>query len=272
MMNNSYLMVAGDKQKHLDKLDTLKCHIPIINLEDGVYDKNKARSLVFDNLINKNNKNIVIRVNDLTTCGKEDIEVINKLKPKAIRVAKIKTKEDVYDALNLIDDDIEVHLSIETKEALKNLESLKVNNRVTTVYLGILDMLESLKLPQSLVQLDNPSIDYILSRFLISSKIAQFEAVSFVYQDYKNIAEFTAWCKKEKALGFTSKVCISPSQVEIVNEVHKIDELELKKAKYIINIFEKNRKNKNTAIEDEYYGFIDEPIYKDALLFAKNNR
>ena len=31
-MNRSYLMVAGDKQKHLDKLPTLICDVAVINL------------------------------------------------------------------------------------------------------------------------------------------------------------------------------------------------------------------------------------------------
>jgi len=53
MNNRSYLMVAGDKEKHLDKLNSLKCDIAIINLEDGVFDKNYARELVFKKL-NKN--------------------------------------------------------------------------------------------------------------------------------------------------------------------------------------------------------------------------
>ena len=271
-MNNSYLMVAGDKQNHLDKLGSLKCHMAIVNLEDGVYDKDFARQLVYDYLKSKDNKNIIVRVNELSTCGKEDIKIINQLKPKAIRVAKIKNTKDVQIALELIDEDIEVHLSIETKEAFSTLETLKISPRVTTVYLGILDLLESLELPQSLVKLDNPTIDYILSRFLISSKIATFKAVSFVYQDYKNLEEFTSWCKKEKELGFTSKVCISPAQVDIVNKIHLIAEEELQKALYIKEVFEKNKENKNTAIKDELYGFIDEPIYKDALLFIKNNR
>jgi len=271
-MNNSYLMVAGDKQKHLDKLSILKCDMAIVNLEDGVYDKEYARKLVFDNLNNKDNSNIVVRVNDLETCGKEDIKTINQIKPKAIRVAKIKTISDVQIALDLIDDDIEVHLSIETKEALHNLENLKISSRVTTVYFGILDMLESLGLPQSLVTLENPTIDYLLSRFLISCKIAGFKAISFVYQDYKNLEEFKSWCIKEKSLGFTSKVCISPSQVDILNKIHLTNKEELKKALYIKEVFEKNKENKKTAIKDKLYGFIDEPIYKDALLFIKNNR
>lgn len=270
-MNRSYLMVAGDKQKHLDKLSFLKCDKAIVNLEDGVYDKNYARELVKNNLIDKNNQDIIVRVNALDVCGKEDIQIINQIKPLAIRVPKIKSINDVKLALELIDDDVEVHLSIETKEAFKSLSKLKINSRVTTVYLGILDLLESLKLPQNILKIDNPTIDYILSKFLIDSKVATFEAVSFVYQDYKNTEEFSLWCKKEKAMGFTSKGCISPTQVDIINEIFSIDELEIQKGEYIVEIFEKNMANGITGFADEKYGFIDEPIYKNALSYLNKN-
>ncbi|MEA3314478.1 MAG: aldolase/citrate lyase family protein, partial [Campylobacterota bacterium] len=154
-MEHSYLMVAGDKQKYLDKIPALKSDVVMINLEDGVYDKKFARELLLKNyekkLLKVSNKKVVVRVNELNGVGKIDIEVINKLKPDAIRVPKIKDIKDVKKALALIDNDIEVHLSIETKEAFNNITNFNIDNRVTTVYLGILDLLESLGLPQSLV-------------------------------------------------------------------------------------------------------------------------
>ena len=266
--NNSALMVAGDKEKHLDKIEQLECDIAIVNLEDAVFDKKFARELVAKKLKNKTfkNKQIVIRVNDLDSCGKEDIEVLNSIKPDAIRVPKIKTIEDVKLALALINEDIDLHLSIETKEAFENLSKLKIDKRVTTVYLGILDMLESLGLPQYLVQLDNPTIEYILSKFLIDSKIAGFKVISFVYQDYKKTDEFKQWCLKEKSMGFTGKGCISPTQVKIANEVFSVDEKEISKAKYIKKVFEEKQALGISGFVDEKYGFIDEPIYKDSVL------
>ena len=133
------------------------------------------------------NLKTVVRVNGFDKCAKDDIKAINALKPDAIRIPKIKTKKDVELACKLIDKDIEIHLSIETKEAFENLKELKVDKRVTTVYLGILDMFESLGLPQSLLTLTNPTVEYILSKFLINSKLAGFYPISFIYQDYKNI-------------------------------------------------------------------------------------
>ncbi len=270
-MNRSYLMVAGDKQKHLDKLDTLKTDFATVNLEDAVYDKDFARDLVVKNLFNRDNNNIVVRVNSFDSCGKKDIEAINKTKPFAIRIPKVKSTDDIKSALKLIDDDIELHLTIETKEALHLLSTFKIDKRVTTVFLGILDLLESMELPQSLLQLDNPTIDYILSKFLIDSKIAQLKPVSFIYQEYKDLVTFEKWCIKEKNMGFTAKGCTSPSQVEIVNKIFITDEDEIKRAKYIKKIFEKHQTKNCTGFEDKIYGFIDEPIYKDAILILKNS-
>ena len=47
-MIRSALMVAGDKLKHLQKIPSLECDIAIVNLEDGVFDKDKARNLICD--------------------------------------------------------------------------------------------------------------------------------------------------------------------------------------------------------------------------------
>jgi len=174
--------------------------------------------------------------------------------------------------LNLIDDDIKVHLSIETANALQNLVKFKINKRVTTVYLGVLDLLESMNLPQSILTLNNPSIDYILSKFLIDSKSVGLDPISFIYQDYKNIDEFTLWCKKVKNMGYNSKACISPTQVNIINTIFSANDNEIEKAKEIIKVFERNLKKGISGFTHDKYGFIDEPIYKDAklVLSSKN--
>lgn len=265
-MNRSFLMVAGDKQKHLDKLDVLKTDFATVNLEDAVLDKNYARDLVVKNLKNRNNQNIIVRVNSFDSCAREDIKAINTIKPYAIRIPKVKSLDDVKLALQLIDKDIEVHLTIETKEAFALLTTFKIDTRVTTVFLGILDLLESLGLPQNLLQIDNPTIDYILGKFLVDSKTAGLHPVSFIYQEYKDLVTFEKWCNKEKKMGFVSKGCTSPAQVEVVNRVFSIEDEVIKKAKYIQKIFEEKKALGISGFSDEKYGFIDEPIYRDALL------
>jgi citrate lyase subunit beta/citryl-CoA lyase len=270
----SYLMVAGDKEKHLSKIDALSCDVAMINLEDGVGNKQEALTLLEKTFclggMRTTNKFIVVRINPLDESGIEEIKVLNELKPHAIRIPKIRTSDDVKKALELIDEDIEIHLSIETKEAFDNLAKLKLDKRVTTVYLGILDLLESLQLPQSLLKVENPMIDYILSRFLVESKMAGFKPVFLTYQDYKNTDKFTSWLEKAKLMGYTATSCISPTQVDIANKIFVNDENEIEKSKYIVKIFEENQANGITGFSDERCGFIDEPIYKNAKQILKN--
>jgi citrate lyase subunit beta/citryl-CoA lyase len=268
-------MVSANNIKHLSKIDDLKCDIAILNLEDGVYDKTLARKLLVETISNKRfNKKIVVRINSLESCGKDDIKAINSLNIDGIRVPKIKDKYDVKQALDLIETNKEIHLSIETKEAFYNLCELKIDKRVTTAHLGILDLLNSLDLPQSLLRLDNPTIHHILSDFLLKSKLAGLAAVSFIYQDYKNIDEFERWCRLEKSMGFDAKGCISPKQVDIVNSIFSINNKEIIKAEKIKRLFVEQRdKYNNSGFSNEELGFIDEPIYKDALLLlSKHNR
>ena len=132
-LNRSYLMVAGDKEKHLDKLDVLATDFATVNLEDAVHDKEFARNLVLTKLKNRDNSDIVVRVNSLDSCGAKDIEVINRIKPYAIRIPKVMSLDDVKLALELIDTDIQLHLTIETKEAFALLPHLKIDSRVLNV-------------------------------------------------------------------------------------------------------------------------------------------
>ena len=265
----SALMVPGYKPKYLNKLDSLIADIAVINLEDGVSKELKPVALrvvaLFLSYLKRSNSLIVVRVNPLDFGGKEEIEFLNQFKPDAIRVPKIKSTKDVKEALELIDEDIDLHLSIETKEAFLNLKELKVDSRVKAYYLGVLDLLNDLDIPQNILKVSNPTINYILSSFLIISKASNVLPISFVYQDYKNLEEFKNWCKYEKDMGFSAKGCISVKQAKIANEIFSISYEILQKAKYIKDIFEKMQKRGVTGFVDEKYGFIDEPIYKDAL-------
>lgn len=262
-------MLSCHNEKHLNKIPSLDADCIMLNLEDGVSEEKKplALKLCCEALEKYTNveKLLVVRVNSLDEGGVEEIEKLNSYKPDAFRVPKIRTVEDVELALELIDDSIGLHLSIETKEAWLNLKELAKNKRVTTLYLGILDLLADLKLPHSLIEISNPTIEYILTHFLITSHAIGVKPVSFVFQEYKNESKFAEWLELESRIGFSAKGCISPSQVIMVNKAFGISKTELRRAEEIVKAFELNSKNGITGFVHEKYGFIDEPIYKGAL-------
>ena len=266
---SSVLMLSSNNIKHLLKIESLEADCIMLNLEDGVSKEDKPLALalcaIFLSRITKSDTKLVVRVNALDEGGYEEITYLNQFMPDAVRVPKIKNAQEVKNVLALLNDEIELHLSIETSEAWHNLSTLKIDKRVTTFYLGILDLFADMKLSQSLIQRDNPTILYMLSHFLITTKAMQVKPVSFVYQEFKKLDEFALWLDLEKSMGYDSKGCISPQQVKLVNEKFVDTEALLNRARIIVKLFEMHKSEGVTGFVDEEYGFIDEPIYKGAL-------
>jgi len=265
----SILMLSAHNLKHLLKIPSLEAECIMLNLEDGVSKEEKPFALalcaIFLTHYKECWKKLVVRVNALNEGGYDEITYLNQFKPDAIRVPKIRTPKEVNNILHLLDEEIELHLSIETCEAWANLGSLKVDKRVKTFYLGILDLFADMRISQSQIKRDNPTMLYILSHFLVTCKALHVKPVSFVYQDFKNLDDFRLWLELEKSMGFDAKGCISPSQVSLVNEIFKDEVAELERAKVIVKLFEMNQELGISGFVDEEYGFIDEPIYKGAL-------
>ena len=265
----SNMMLNPLKLKHLNRLDSLECDVVTLNLEDAIAPSRKEEALVnialaLSNLKSRNSK-IVVRVNPLDAGGEDEIKFLSQFVFDAVRLPKVRTIDEIKEALEILPESKELHLSIETKEAFRDLAWWGVEERVTTVNLGILDLLADLKLPQSLLKIGNPTISYILSKFLTDARITGFLPVSFMYQEYKNLDEFTRWLEIEREMGFTSKACMGPAQVEIVNRVLGVDEVAIKRAKEIKRAFEESSQKGINGFMHPEYGFIDEPIYRDAL-------
>ncbi|MCX6051456.1 MAG: CoA ester lyase [Campylobacterales bacterium] len=267
---SSVLMLSCNNIKHLSKIATLEAECIILNLEDGVSQEDKPFALVLCALFLSQNavseKKLVVRVNALDEGGYAEIAYLNQFMPDAIRVPKIQNKAEVQNVLEHLSSEIELHLSIETAQAWNNLNSLALNKRVTTFYLGILDLFADMKLPQSLIKRDNPTMLYILSHFLVTCKSMGIKPVSFVYQEFQNLDAFGMWISLEKQMGYDAKGCISPKQVALVNAMFSHSKEEIQRAKKIVELFEMNKENGVSGFVDTEYGFIDEPIYKGALI------
>lgn len=264
----SAMMLSTHNLKHLTKIPTLNCECLMLNLEDGVSAEQKPYALALCAMVLAANpvceKKLVVRVNPLDEGGAEEILYLNPFMPDAIRVPKIRSVQEIHRILTLVDEGIEIHLSIETKEAWLALNELAIDPRITTFYLGILDLFADLGLSQTLLLPENPTVQYLLSHFLITSRTCGVKAVSFVYQDYKNSEGLRNWLELEKMMGFDAKGCIAPAQVELIHEFLGHTEHEIFRCQEIVRLFEEHAVNGITGFSDLRYGFIDEPIYKGA--------
>lgn len=270
----SSLILSTHNLKHLTKIPTLNAECIILNIEDGVSLEQKPYALrlcamalaAYPQL----DKKLVVRINALDEGGIEEIVYLNPFMPDAIRIPKIRCVEEVQRALELIDENIEVHLSIETKEAWLALGALACHPRVKAYYLGVLDLFADMGLSQSLLTPENPTIQYMLSYFMMTSRACGVKPISFVYQDYKNSDGFMHWLELEKLIGLDAKGCITPDQVEHTHKVFGVSEGEIQRCRTVIKLFEEYEAKGITGFSDERYGFIDEPIYKGALTVLKS--
>ncbi len=264
------MMINPLNLEHLNRMDESEADMITLNLEDAIAPERKKEALhnivLFLSHMTHSDSFIIVRTNPLHEGGDKEIQYLNNFAIDAIRIPKVKTQIEIAQALSLLSKEKELHISVETKEAFRDLASFGFDKRLTTANLGILDLLTSLGLPQSIVKLDNPSIDYILSKFLIDAKTAGIHPISFMFQDYKDTQTFKAWCEHEKTIGFESKACMGPKQVAIANAVFRQDPKTIIRAKHIKQTFEAHAKQQINGFMDADYGFIDEPIYKDALL------
>ena len=270
----SNMMVNPLQLKHLNCIDEHDADMITLNLEDAIAPSRKKEALhniaLFLSHMSYSNSFIIVRVNPLDEGGSEEIAFLNDFSFDAVRVAKIKNISQIKQALALLNEDKALHISLETKEAFNALHTFGIDPRMKVANLGILDLLTSLGLPQSLIALKNPTIDYILSKFLIDSKTAGIHPISFMFQEYNDTQTFEAWCEKEKMIGFESKACMGPKQVSIANDIFKLSDDALLRAKHIKKVFEAHSAKANNGFMDDKYGFIDEPIYRDSLLILNN--
>lgn len=270
----SAMMISAHNLKHLSKIPTLETECVMLNLEDGVSAEQKPYALVLCAMVlashPKIDKKMVVRVNALDEGGAEEIAFLNPFMPDAIRVPKVRSTQDVRRIIELVEEGIEIHLSIETKEAWLALSQLAISPRITTYYLGVLDLFADLGLSQSLLTNDNPTVHYMLAHFLMTARACGVKPVSFVYQDYKNDDALREWLVLEKKMGFDAKGCIAPAQVNLIHQIFGHSEAEIVRCREIVRLFEEHYDRGISGFVDERFGFIDEPIYKGALAVLRS--
>ncbi len=273
VVHRSNMMLNPLVLKHLNRIDESAADVITLNLEDAIAPSRKREALhniaLFLSHLHASSAMIVVRTNPLDQGGAEEIAFLNEFGFDAVRLAKVKSPQEIEKALTLLSAEKELHISLETKEAFADMAALRVDRRLTTVNLGILDLLASLGLPQSIVQVGNPTTDYLLSKFLVDAKTAGLHPVSFMFQEYRDTETFGKWCRYERAMGFDSKACMGPRQVAIANEIFGITAEEYARASHIREVFETHAAQGINGFMDTKYGFIDEPIYKDALLLLQ---
>ena len=234
-LRRSLHFVPGGNDKMFEKALKLPADSLILDLEDSVTPSNKkvARDQVCNWIkeIDFENQECLVRINPLdTSWGLDDLQAVVESLPDGIVLPKVAKKKDVMKIDSIVGDierqnQIEegsisfVLIGTEVPEAVFNLHKMAKIPRVDAITWGAEDLSGALGAKAKRDSEGNylEVFSYVRSACLLAAAAGDANPIDAVYVDIKNPDGLTQECEDGAKMGYTGKVTIHPSQIDIVN-------------------------------------------------------
>ena len=252
--------VPGANEKMFRKSLELPADGLILDLEDAVTPENKdaARETVRDWLAEADfgPRERLVRINPLETpWGLRDLEVTMAARPDGYVVPKARGLEDLL-RIDEILARIEAErgypprgvallvIGTETPEGLFSIRELASAPRVDGLTWGAEDLSAAIGARRNR---DESGVYLEIFRFarhmaLLAAAAAGVQPIDSVYVDIRDSAGLEAECREAAAMGFTGKITIHPSQIEIVNEAFSPSPEEVAESRELLAAFEEHQR------------------------------
>jgi citrate lyase subunit beta / citryl-CoA lyase len=253
--------VPGGQERMIAKALTLAADGLILDLEDAVAPDLKAqtRPIVRRWLteLDFGPRERWVRMNPLATgFGAKDLEETIAGRPEGYVVPKPRHAGDVREISQILDGLEHRHqiphgstrlvlIATETPEGLLNIrEVATASPRIVTVSWGIEDLGAAMGLPR-VRDAENRYLDiprYARTMCTIVASAAGVQALDTVYTDIADLAGLRRECEEGVAMGFTGKISIHPSQIEVINEAFTPQPAVVAEAHELVAAFEDHRR------------------------------
>jgi citrate lyase subunit beta/citryl-CoA lyase len=252
--------VPGANEKMLQKSLALPADSLVLDLEDAVTPENKdsAREVVTRWLkeIDFGRQERMVRMNPLDTpWGMKDLEVTMQGKPDSYLVPKVRTKEDLFkidEMVSLMEREYGhtpgevklVVLATETPQGLLNIRDFGTCPRVDALSWGAEDLSAAIGARRNRDESGQflEVFRYARVMTLLAAAAASVQPLDTVFVDIKDTEGLRRDCLEGAWMGFTGKITIHPSQVEVVNEIFTPSPEEIAESKELLEAFEENQK------------------------------
>jgi citrate lyase subunit beta/citryl-CoA lyase len=247
-VRRSLLSVPAGNRRALEKAPTLDCDAIIYDLEDSVATNGKAEARenirsVFDRAHSSKQERI-IRINSLESgFGREDLDLAMGVLPDAVLIPKIEHASEVAEVAEILAQsaqgkDLALWAMIETPKGVLNAASIAAaeNNCPACFVVGLNDLRKETGV------LSQPGRAYLvpwLKQVVLAGRAYGVDVIDSVFNDFKDEAGFGADCAQGRAMGFSGKMLIHPSQIEATNRIFGPDPQEIEDAKAIVIAFQK---------------------------------
>lgn len=285
----SALFIPGGNEKMLNKASSIDADLIIFDLEDSVLEAEKptARRLVQQVLQDEAlaQRSLAVRINAMDTPHlQEDLAVVMAGQPDIILLPKLENGEQLLQLSALLD-------SLEAKNNIpaKSTKVIAITGETPTGVLGFdsidnpCDRLVGLSwgpedLATELGATANrdgegkflPPFELLRTLCLLKAKQLGVQAIDTVFTGIGNSEGLSAECIAAHSIGYTGKLAIHPSQVELINQAFSPTEEELIRAKKIVDLFAANPNAGALQLDNK---MVDIPHLKQAqrLLARSDN-
>lgn len=257
--------VPGANERMLSKSLATEADSLILDLEDAVTPGNKesARRIICEWLksVDFFGKEKVVRINPIgTDWGNADVEALMEHPPDAFLVPKVNTAAELHSLDEKMTRAERIHghsspkvkllvLGTETPTGTLNIQSLPQCPRVEALSWGAEDLSAAIGARRnrdtSNVYLDVFRYSRVVT--LLAATAAEVQPLDTVYINYSDPEGLRAECRESADIGFTGKMTIHPSQIEIVNETFTPTAEQISEAKELLQCAKDNHEQGKQA-------------------------
>ena len=255
-VRRALLFMPGDDPKKIATGAALGADCIIMDLEDGVAlnRKQAARDTVYQamtgGMIDFWRTERLVRLNPADSGLQEaDIDATIRASPDGYVIPKAERADDLRalaERLSVEEDRLGIELGtikllaiIETALGVVNLREIAAStDRLVALMFGAEDLAGSLGAVRTP---GGDEVAYARSAVVIHAAAFKLQAIDTVYVDLRNEAGLRAATQSAMELGYTGKMAIHPAQVKTIVDVFTPSELEVIKARRLIDAYRKHQ-------------------------------
>lgn len=246
-MWRSLQFIPASDEKKLSKAELSRADALIFDLEDSVAldEKERARKTLFNfigDFTKANDCGVIVRINSLDACGKEDLETLASLKRiDAFLLPKASAKnvkalgallDDLEREFHMRDQSFAIIALIETAVGLwKAYETALASARVKGMLFGAEDFSTQMGIERTA---GGDEIEVARNLHAIACRAAGVESYDTPFTDTKDSEALANDTIRGKKAGMTGKSAIHPCQIDIINRIYTPSEREVKQARRIV--------------------------------------
>ena len=207
---------------------------------------------------------ILVRVNDDTTpWHDDDLDSLPTEGLAGIVVPKIETiagLDSLAERLTARRLDMSVIGGVETALGVADARSLLAHDVISAGYFGAEDFIADLG---GVRTASNDEVAYARAQIALAGRLADVTVIDQIVADFTDDDRCRRECLEARAMGYSGKLCIHPSQVSIANEAFLPSSEEIDRARRLLEAYDDAKAQGVASVAFEGQ-MVDEPVARQA--------